>query len=64
MQNKGVVKYFNVDKGYGFISDQTTRKDIFFHLNSLVHQVNANDRVTYEIVKGKKGPEAANITKL
>lgn len=64
VQNKGVVKYFNVDKGYGFINDQSSGKDVFFHLNSLVHQVQSNDRVTYEIVKGKKGPEAVNITKL
>lgn len=64
VQNKGIVKYFNTEKGYGFINDQMSGKDIFFHLNSLVHPVQSNDRVTYEIVKGKKGLEASNITKL
>jgi cold shock CspA family protein len=61
---KGVVKYFNTEKGFGFISDSVQKKDVFFHLNSLMHPVQANDRVSFELVKGKKGPEAVNITKL
>lgn len=61
---KGKVKYFNLEKGYGFISELTSGKDIFFHVNSLVHDVQTGDRVTYELTRGKKGDEAVNITKL
>jgi len=62
--NKGKIKYFNQDKGFGFISDQQSGKDVFFHVNSLVHPVQENDRVTYELTRGKKGPEAQNVVKL
>ena len=61
---KGKVKYFNMEKGFGFITELISGKDVFFHINSLVHQVQVNDRVTYELTRGKKGNEAINITKL
>lgn len=61
---KGIVKFFNQEKGFGFIQENNNKTDLFFHINSLVHAVNMNDRVTFEIVRGKKGPEAVNITKL
>lgn len=61
---KGTVKFFNTEKGFGFISDPVSGKDIFFHVNSLVHQIQENDRVSYELTRGKKGNEAVNITKL
>lgn len=61
---KGTVKFFNTEKGFGFINDLTSGKDIFFHVNSLIHQVQMNDRVAFELTRGKKGSEAINITKL
>ena len=61
---KGKVKFFNTEKGFGFITELISGKDVFFHANSLLHQVMVNDRVTYELVRGKKGNEAVNITKL
>ncbi|QES87833.1 cold-shock protein [Rhizosphaericola mali] len=61
---KGVVKFFNQEKGFGFIQENNNKIDLFFHINSLVHAVNMNDRVSFEVVRGKKGPEAVNITKL
>ena len=61
---KGTVKFFNLEKGFGFINELSSGKDVFFHVNSLVHQVQMNDRVTYELTRGKKGYEAVNITKL
>ena len=62
--NKGKVTYFNTEKGFGFIKDQMTGQDVFVHVNSLVHSVEINDRVSFEMIRGKKGPEAINVVKL
>lgn len=61
---KGKVKYFNEDKGFGFIKDQNSGADIFFHVNSLIHAVELGDRVQYKTTRGLKGMEASEITKL
>ncbi|WP_447641883.1 MULTISPECIES: cold-shock protein [Chitinophagaceae] len=61
---KGTIKFFNTEKGFGFIRELTSGKDIFFHVNALLHPVQENDRVSYEPIRGKKGTEAINITKL
>ncbi|PZP41889.1 MAG: DNA-binding protein [Pseudopedobacter saltans] len=61
---KGVVKFFNHEKGFGFIQENNNKTDLFFHVNSLIHSVDTDDRVSFEVTRGKKGPEAINITKL
>ncbi len=61
----GVVKFFNESKGYGFIVEDDTNRDIFVHvtgLNGLM--LRENDRVQFEVVDGKKGLNAAKVTKL
>lgn len=57
----GVVKFFNTEKGFGFIKDDETKQDVFVHLSGLVDKVREDDRVTFEIEDGKKGPNAVNV---
>jgi cold shock protein len=57
----GKVKFFNTDKGFGFIT-QNSGEDLFFHVSELrVGTANEGDQVEFEIGEGKKGPVAVNI---
>lgn len=58
---KGVVSYFNENKGYGFIRDLDTQESIFVHLNGMVDQVRERDTVTFETEKGPKGLNAIQV---
>lgn len=58
---KGKVSFFNVAKGYGFIKDNETGESIFVHANSLSQSISENDKVTFEIGSGPKGPVALNV---
>jgi cold shock protein len=59
--NKGTVKFFNTDKGFGFIS-QNGGDDLFFHVTELqTGTANKGDTVEFDISEGKKGPCAVNI---
>lgn len=58
----GTVKFFNESKGYGFITNDDTQKDIFVHataLNGL--QLNDGDKVEYQEEEGRKGIVATNV---
>jgi len=59
--NTGTVKFFNESKGYGFITDETTNKDIFVHISGLVDDIKEGDRVEFEISEGRKGPNAVDV---
>lgn len=63
----GTVKWFNAKKGFGFISDEEGN-DVFVHYSALLMDgfkvLEEGDQVEYEIVKGEKGPQAANVSKL
>jgi CspA family cold shock protein len=61
---EGTVKWFNEDKGYGFIEVEGGGKDAFVHVNSLAPgtRVAEGDRVTFDLEEGQKGPQAANVT--
>ncbi len=59
---KGKVTFFNDSKGYGFIKDQSSQESIFVHANGLVDQITENDKVTFEIEQGNRGPQAVNVT--
>ena len=61
MQKEGVVKFFNAQKGFGFIIQSHSRYDIFFHSSGLIDQVSENDRVMYETTEGDKGVSAINV---
>ncbi len=62
--NTGKVKFFNESKGYGFITDDESGTEYFFHFTGMVNQVRGGDKVSFELEKGRKGPKAINITKL
>ena len=57
---KGKVKFYN-DKGYGFITDVETEKDIFFHHTGLLDKVQADDLVEYETEEGERGLKAVSV---
>lgn len=60
---KGVVKFFNGAKGYGFIVDLVTQESVFVHINQLSGPLNEKDKVTFEVEMGPKGPSAINVKK-
>lgn len=58
---KGVVKFFNEEKGYGFINDLDSKESVFVHINDLTSAIRENDKVTFEIEMGHKGAKAVNV---
>ncbi|MEO5570599.1 MAG: cold shock domain-containing protein [Bacteroidia bacterium] len=58
---QGTVSFFNESKGYGFIRDNETRESIFVHASGLTSPINENDKVTFEVSMGQKGPNAVNV---
>nr|WP_294791258.1 cold shock domain-containing protein [uncultured Mucilaginibacter sp.] len=61
MQKEGTVKFFNDEKGFGFISQSENRSDIFVHASGLIDEIRENDHVQYDVEEGKKGPNAVNV---
>lgn len=61
MQKEGTVKFFNNQKGFGFISPSDNREDIFVHSTGLIDEIRENDKVEYEVETGKKGLNAVNV---
>ena len=63
--NKGTVKWFNNQKGYGFISDEQGN-DVFVHYSGLnmegFKSLEEGAAVEFEVVEGAKGPQATNVT--
>lgn len=59
--NKGIVKFFNESKGFGFIKDNDSEKEYFVHVTGLVDKIRENDEVTFEITEGRKGLNAVNV---
>lgn len=64
---KGKVKWFNAEKGFGFI-EREGGEDIFVHFSAIkmdgYKSLDEGQEVEFEIVKGDRGPQAANVTKL
>jgi CspA family cold shock protein len=57
----GTVKFFNETKGFGFITVDGSNQDVFVHVSGLVDEIRENDKVTFEVTQGKKGPNAVNV---
>lgn len=64
----GTVKWFNTEKGFGFIAPEDGSADVFVHFSAIQSQgfkeLQENDRVEFETVQGDKGLQAANVTRL
>jgi cold shock protein len=62
----GVVKWFNSEKGFGFLTQDAGGPDVFVHFSAIqgngYKSLNENDKVEYEVTQGPKGPNAANVT--
>jgi CspA family cold shock protein len=66
MDNKtqGTVKFFNTEKGFGFIKHNDSGKETFVHVSGLIDQVQEGDNVEFEVQEGRKGPNAVNVKKV
>jgi len=64
----GTVKWFNMEKGYGFITPQEGGKDVFLHITAVqaagMKSVTEGDRISYEIITERGKQAASNIQKL
>ena len=65
VEETGTVKWFNSEKGFGFIARDSGGKDVFVHISALERSglmaLNEGERVIVDVVKGRKGLEAARI---
>ena len=59
--NEGTVKFYNDEKGFGFIVPSDSREDIFVHVSGLVDEIRENDKVKYDTEQGQKGLNAVNV---
>ena len=64
--NKGTVKWFNVQKGYGFITNESTGEDVFVHFSGIAGEgyksLEEGQNVTFDITEGNRGLQAVNVT--
>lgn len=60
----GIVKFFKKDKGFGFIKDKETGKEIFVHVTGTTEEIRENDEVEFDTEEGKKGLNAVNVRRL
>lgn len=61
-KNQGVVKFFNTEKGFGFIKHDDSDKETFVHVSGLVNQIKEGDKVEFELENGRKGINAVKVT--
>lgn len=68
MRTTGQVKWFNADKGFGFITPKDGQKDCFVHHSAIqgsgYKTLNEGDQVEFDVVQGQKGPAAENVTRI
>ena len=64
----GIVKWFNESKGFGFITPDGGGADLFVHHSAIQGQgfrtLDENQRVSFDVTQGQKGPQAVNVVKL
>ena len=59
--NKGIVKFYSYQKGFGFIKDADSPKEYFVHSSGLKDSIKENDEVSFELERGQKGLNAVNV---
>ncbi len=63
--NNGRVKFFNTQKGFGFITDtMNPTMEYFFHISGTLDRVEKDDEVSFNLEKGKRGLKAINVKKV
>ena len=64
--NKGTVKWFNAQKGSGFITNESTGEDVFVHFSGIAGEgyksLEEGQNVTFDITEGNRGLQAVNVT--
>jgi len=60
----GTVKFFNEAKGYGFIVQDDNNQEVFVHQTGLIHEIRENDRVSFDVIDGKKGLNAVKVERI
>ncbi|WP_434355594.1 cold-shock protein [Parasalinivibrio latis] len=67
-KSTGLVKWFNEEKGFGFITQDNGGADVFVHFRSIVSDgfktLSEGQKVSFDVEQGQKGPQAANVTAL
>jgi CspA family cold shock protein len=61
-KNQGTVKFFNAEKGFGFIRHDDSDTETFVHVSGLINEIKEGDKVEFELQNGKKGMNAVNVT--
>jgi len=61
---EGTVKFFNSEKGFGFIKPNNSEKDVFVHHSGLIHEIMEHDKVAFKVEEGKKGPHAVDVERI
>ncbi len=62
LMQKGTIKFFNLSKGFGFITPQSGGKDVFVHVNAVGGAtLREGAKVEFDVVAGKKGPQAIGV---
>ena len=59
--SKGTVKFFNVAKGFGFITEEGSNNEHFVHISGLIDEIREGDEVEFDLQEGKKGLNAVNV---
>ena len=60
-KQQGTVKFFNSEKGFGFIKHDDSNKETFVHVSGLNSDIKEGDKVEFDLQEGKKGMNAVNV---